>query len=87
MKLASEKIDSSGAKFGFVRFPSLREAKTVVVIFGGDWVIDQRIQVTGGNSQSVSSSSSPPKVVVNASSEIGYVLKDGQQESSPDTSL
>ncbi|KAL4313241.1 hypothetical protein GQ457_01G035070 [Hibiscus cannabinus] len=39
------KTDLSGSKFGFVRFPSMREAETSVIMFGGAWVVDRRIQV------------------------------------------
>ncbi|KAL4352857.1 hypothetical protein GQ457_06G008930 [Hibiscus cannabinus] len=35
----------SGSNFGFVRFPSLREAETTVFMFNGAWVVDRRIQV------------------------------------------
>ncbi|KAK8585423.1 hypothetical protein V6N13_050402 [Hibiscus sabdariffa] len=39
------KTDLSGSKFGFVRFPSMREAEISVIMFGGAWVVDRRIQV------------------------------------------
>ncbi|KAL4301708.1 hypothetical protein GQ457_10G005450 [Hibiscus cannabinus] len=35
----------SGSNFGFVHFPSLREAETALFMFGGAWVVDHRIQV------------------------------------------
>ncbi|KAL4379525.1 hypothetical protein GQ457_02G018470 [Hibiscus cannabinus] len=39
------KFDDSGSNFGFVRFPSLREAENAAFMFDGAWVVDRRIQV------------------------------------------
>ncbi|KAL4283199.1 hypothetical protein GQ457_16G029250 [Hibiscus cannabinus] len=40
-----QKKDFSGSNFGFVRFSTIREAETVVLMFGGAWVADRRIIV------------------------------------------
>ncbi|KAK8483154.1 hypothetical protein V6N11_080225 [Hibiscus sabdariffa] len=40
-----QKKDLSGSNFGFVRFPTIREAETAVLMFGGAWVVDRRIKV------------------------------------------
>ncbi|KAL4325630.1 hypothetical protein GQ457_11G000690 [Hibiscus cannabinus] len=40
-----KKTDASGSNFGFVRFPSKREAEMAVFMFEGAWVVDRRIQV------------------------------------------
>ncbi|KAK8986304.1 hypothetical protein V6N11_013798 [Hibiscus sabdariffa] len=40
-----QKKDLSGSNFGFVRFPTIREAETAVLMFGGAWVVDKRINV------------------------------------------
>ncbi|KAK8548750.1 hypothetical protein V6N12_061656 [Hibiscus sabdariffa] len=40
-----KKTDVSGSNFGFVRFPSKREAEMAVFMFEGAWVVDRRIQV------------------------------------------
>ncbi|KAL4383057.1 hypothetical protein GQ457_15G001760 [Hibiscus cannabinus] len=40
-----QKKDLFGSNFGFVRFPTIREAETAVLMFGGAWVVDRRINV------------------------------------------
>ncbi|XVF25458.1 hypothetical protein REPUB_Repub13aG0213900 [Reevesia pubescens] len=44
-----KKRSSSGKKFGFVRFASLREAKTVAGRLNGAWILDHRIKTIDEN--------------------------------------
>ncbi|XVF30422.1 hypothetical protein REPUB_Repub16aG0055900 [Reevesia pubescens] len=45
-----KKRSSSGKKFNFVRFASLRKAKTVVGRLSGAWILDHCIKAENSNS-------------------------------------
>ncbi|XVF11023.1 hypothetical protein REPUB_Repub07fG0233500 [Reevesia pubescens] len=56
-----KKRSSSGKKFGFVHFASLREAKTAVGRLNGAWILDHRIKAE--NSDSYSSQNGTSSIV------------------------